>query len=89
MLLSRYFFAFASFLGAVDLVDFVALDFLAVDFSLESLESLLFDAVFVVLFATFSFFNASFIAPISALSKYKIRPQCGQVVIVSALISSK
>ena len=74
-------FALVAFV--VDLADLLVVDlltaFLVVDFALFGLTS----------FVAFSFFCASFIASISALSKYKIRPQCGQVVIESALNSSK
>ena len=75
-------FALVVFAVALLVVD---LAFLVAVFALLEFESLV---AFVVLLATFSFSFASFIAPISALSKYKIRPQCGQVVMASALIKS-
>lgn len=68
-----------------------ALDFLAVAF----LDSALFaeSGVFVVFFAFFAESRADSLLDSALLisfgSKYKIRPQCGQVTITSLLINSK
>lgn len=78
----------------LDFVDFAVLDFLEtllafeslVTFALFTLESLL--ETLESFFVAFVLFNTSFIATSSFLSKYKIRPQCGQVVMASALIKS-